>query len=324
MTVPIIGLTPGDPAGVGPEILLRLLAEPSRLPPARFIIFAPLELLSSWSEILGFGADFPEKLVNNQKVNLRETGHMLSQLKPGIATAETGLASFNYFKAGVESALKGELTALVTGPVSKAAWHQAGLRFKGHTDYLEGLFPQAIMSFWSRRLKTALFTHHLPLSGAIQQVKKEPLLKFLLNLNAHLKKWNTGVRTLLVCGLNPHAGEEGLCGQEEIQEISPAVSQARESGLEVEGPFPPDTVFLQALDREDRMVVCLYHDQALIPFKLLAFDSGVNLTLGLPFIRTSPDHGTAFELAGKGIARVDSFREAIQLAWQLSRTDMKS
>jgi Pyridoxal phosphate biosynthesis protein len=175
------------------------------------------------------------------------------------------------------------------------------------------------MSFWSERLRLALFTHHLPLKEAIDRLRKESLIKFLLNLDRSLKSWNLGIKEILICGLNPHAGEAGIMGMEEQKDVIRALIEGRNRKLNLIGPFPPDTIFLQAVDRPDRLVVCLYHDQGLIPFKLLSFQSGVNLTLGLPFIRTSPDHGTAFDLAGKGLASYSSLKAALWLAWKASR-----
>jgi 4-hydroxythreonine-4-phosphate dehydrogenase len=319
MSLPVIGLTLGDPAGVGPDIILRLFQDPSRLPPAKFIVFGQKKIVIERSRLLNLPSDWLRGGLPEKEIIFLETGQPLEEVQTGSPSAETGSASFSFFQAAVESAIKGRIQALVTGPISKNSWQLAGIKFRGHTEYLESLFPEAIMSFWSRRLRLALYTHHVPMKEAVVRIKKEPLVTFFFNLNRQLRRWNMGIEELLVCGLNPHAGEEGTIGLEEEEEIFPAVAEARSCNLRISGPFPADTIFLKALDRPETMAVALYHDQALIPFKLVSFETGVNLTLGLPFIRTSPDQGTAFDLAGKGLASPESFKEALRMAFELSK-----
>jgi 4-hydroxythreonine-4-phosphate dehydrogenase len=203
---------------------------------------------------------------------------------------------------------------MVTAPVSKAGWHLAGVPWRGHTEYLEHFYPGAVMSFWSDRLRVALLSHHVPLREALTKVRKDALLGYFRVLHQSAGRVPAGPREFLVPGLNPHAGENGLLGGEEEREIRPAVDAARAEGIDVSGPYPPDTVFRMALGRPERMVAALYHDQGLIAFKLESFETGVNATLGLPFVRTSPDHGTAFDIAGKGLADPRSMMEAIRLA----------
>jgi 4-hydroxythreonine-4-phosphate dehydrogenase len=170
------------------------------------------------------------------------------------------------------------------------------------------------MSFWSDRLRVALLSHHLPLAEALGLVRKDVLLDFFRALNQGVRGIKDGPREFLVPGLNPHAGEEGLLGEEEEREIRPAVEIARNEGIHISGPFPPDTVFRRAIGRPEVLVAALFHDQGLIPFKLEAFEAGASATLGLPFVRTSPDHGTAFDIAGKGMANPESMIEALRLA----------
>jgi 4-hydroxythreonine-4-phosphate dehydrogenase len=176
------------------------------------------------------------------------------------------------------------------------------------------------MTFWSDRLKVALFSHHRPLKEALADVRKEALLAFLRSLDRSLDRLPGAPYRLLVAGLNPHAGEAGRLGREEIEEIGPAVEAAAAEGIAASGPFPPDTVFLKARGEPDAVAVALYHDQGLIAFKLEAFATGVNATLGLPFVRTSPDHGTAFDIAGRGVADPGSLEEAVRLAAAFSAT----
>jgi len=168
--------------------------------------------------------------------------------------------------------------------------------------------------FWSEALKVVLYTHHIPLREALERVKERSLLEFFQILQKELKKVPLPDYELLIAGLNPHAGEEGLMGSEEGEEILPAIETAKKKCILISGPYPPDAVFRKALNQPDKIVIALYHDQGLIPFKILAFEKGINVTLGLPFVRTSPCHGTAFDIAGKGIANPESMIEAIKLA----------
>lgn len=172
------------------------------------------------------------------------------------------------------------------------------------------------MSFFSPRLNVALYTHHIPLKKALGKIRKNDLTAYFADLKRSADK--IGRYQFLMSGLNPHAGEKGMLGNEEINEIIPAMEKARVDGMDIRGPFPPDTVCLKAMDQSDKIVVSLYHDQGLVAFKLIAFDSGVNVTLGLPFVRTSPDHGTAFDIAGTGRADPGSMREALRLAADFS------
>jgi 4-hydroxythreonine-4-phosphate dehydrogenase len=218
----------------------------------------------------------------------------------------------------VGEARQGRLGAVVTAPISKESWHLAGLSWKGHTEYLDSLFPGAIMTFWSDRMRVALLSHHLPLREALGLVKADILCRFFIHLHRCLESAGETGFELAVAGLNPHAGEGGLLGTEEEKEIRPAVERARAEGLRISGPWPPDVIFRQALDRPDQVVVALYHDQGLIAFKMASFETGVNVSLGLPFIRTSPDHGTAFDIAGQGKADPESLRQALCLGRRLA------
>ena len=203
---------------------------------------------------------------------------------------------------------------LVSGTVDE----MAGVAFRGHTEYLEQFYPDAIMTFWSEKLIVALLSHHLPLKTALEKIDKDGLVRFVSVLRASVEKARPGAYRFLMAGLNPHAGENGLLGSEETDVIGPAVEATRAAGADISGPHAPDVVFRLAYGRPRRIVIALYHDQGLIPFKLEAFDTGVNVTLGLPFIRSSPDHGTAFDIAGKHLANPQSMFEAIRLAAELS------
>jgi 4-hydroxythreonine-4-phosphate dehydrogenase len=320
----MIGITLGDPGGIGPEIILKAFSSESSLDHSKYILFGSRSVIEKEKKLLGLDLEIPDH-EEDQKgsspyISLYDTSESLQDLKKGVPSSENGIASFQYFEEGVKAAQKGIIRSLVTGPISKHSWSLAGIHWAGHTDYLAHFYPQVIMSFWSERIKVALFTHHIPLSKAVQKIKKEDLLEFFLSLYDYLNRAQIKKFQLLAAGLNPHAGEQGLLGSEEIQEIFPAVEAAQKMGIPISGPFPPDIIFRKAMDQHDKIVIALYHDQGLIPFKLEEFETGVNITLGLPFLRTSPDHGTAFDIAGKGIASPESMIEAIQWAHKLSNT----
>lgn len=322
MSLPRIGITLGDPAGIGPETVLKALSLKNSLPEISYVLFGSSSVIEEEKRALGLDIDIPssEKMKDSRSpsIALFEIDFPLKTVKKGLPSEENGKASFLFFERAVEEAKKGNLQALVTAPVSKHSWNLAGLKWSGHTDYLSRLFPQAIMSFWSDKLKVVLFSHHLPLKRAVEKISKADLLDFFISLYQTIEKIQPDTYRFLVAGLNPHAGEQGLLGTEEEEEIIPAVLEAQKKGMRISGPFPPDVVFRMSLNQQDKIVIALYHDQGLIPFKLESFERGVNVTLGLPFIRTSPDHGTAFDIAGRGVANPDSMVEAIKLAYELS------
>ncbi len=317
MTVPRIGVTPGDPGGIGPEVVVKILSRPSLLPPAAYVLFADPRLVEAEEKRLGLRLTTREWRVSGPVeagVFLAPVPARAGAVVTGRVSAENGESSFRVFETAVDEARTGRLEAVVTAPVSKAAWDLAGHPFRGHTDYLARFYPAAIMAFWSDRLKVALLSHHRPLREAVAAVRKDALADFFRSLHRALGRVPGGPFEIVVAGLNPHAGEEGYLGREEEDEIKPAIEAVRAEGVPITGPFPPDTVFLTAMGRKETVVAALYHDQGLIAFKLEAFATGVNVTLGLPFVRTSPDHGTAFDIAGKGIADSRSMEEAVRLA----------
>lgn len=309
MTPPKIGITLGDPGGIGPEVVLKSLANLSSLPEAHYVLFGSRSVIENEREALDLRISLP-----SETVSLRDIPAPPDPPGIGSPTAANGSLSFRYFESAVREAREGRLLAIVTAPVSKRSWDLAGLTWAGHTEYLTRLFPGAIMFFWSEELKVALFTHHIPLKLALEEVEEKSLLRFIMKLHENMSRIPIEDFKFLVSGLNPHAGEEGLLGTEEREKMLPAIAAARSMGVPIAGPFPPDVVFREALHKPDKIVIALYHDQGLIPFKLHAFHSGVNVTLGLPFVRTSPDHGTAFDIAGKNIADPTSMIEAIRLA----------
>lgn len=322
MSLPRIGITLGDPGGIGPEIVIKSLKNRSSLPQAHYVLFGDPSILAEEEKALGISLNwrcYDEKEDPKEAgISLKEINAPFASAKKRSASGENGLASFRFFEEAVGLARKGELESVVTAPISKLSWELGGISWRGHTEYLEQFYPEAMMTFWSEKLTVALLSHHLPLKEALKRVKKKNLLKFFRVLRQSAEKARRGPYELLVAGLNPHAGEDGLLGDEEKKEIIPAVEEARSQGLPVSGPYPPDVIFRRALGHPEKIVVALYHDQGLIAFKLEAFETGVNVTLGMPFIRSSPDHGTAFDIAGKGRANPVSMVEAIRLAVELS------
>ena len=323
MTLPTIGITLGDPGGIGTEVTLKAIVHNLTLPEVRIVLFGSRFVVEKEMQSLGLSLDIPSCTepvsINPPRLSFYEVDNSIQSLQRGSPSAINGEASFHFFEAAVQKARDGFLHSIVTAPISKHSWSLAGLPYAGHTEYLAQIFPQAIMAFWSERLKVALLSHHIPLTKAVQRIKKDELLDFFLHLRQTLSGTKLKTYRFLVAGLNPHAGEEGLMGLEELEEITPAIAEARNKGMPIEGPFSPDVVFRKALGQPETMVIALYHDQGLIPFKMVAFDEGVNFTLGLPFVRTSPDHGTAFDIAGRGVANPMSMIEAINLTTQLEK-----
>jgi 4-hydroxythreonine-4-phosphate dehydrogenase len=288
-TTPRIGITLGDCAGIGPEIV-ELALKSGRVP------------------------DSTEYVVLGRQPNC----------KPGEPTSETARAAAAALEEAVTLARRGELEAIVTGPVHKARMYEVGFRFPGQTEFFAERcgVKNFAMCLTGGKLTVALVTAHIPLRKVPRALKHSEIVRVGLLLAEFLRSRGKNAPRIALAGLNPHAGESGKLGVEEIEVIAPAVQQLqsriedRES--EIVGPVSPDTVFHRAIEGEFDAVLCMYHDQGLIPLKLHAFHSGVNVTLGLPFSRTSPDHGTAFEIAGKGIARPDSMIAAINLAVELT------
>jgi 4-hydroxythreonine-4-phosphate dehydrogenase len=285
---PIVAITAGDPAGIGPEIARKAADDPRVRAVCEPVIYGP-----------------------------PDTSHF----EPGILSAEAGRAAYNAICAAVRDALDGRVSAIATAPVNKLGFSRAGLHWKGHTDLLADLThaPRVAMLFWSEPLKVVLATVHVPLAE-VPRLLTRTLLGEIIDLTAReLPRFGIVRPRLALAGLNPHAGEEGLLGSEETQVLRPAVEDARGRGIAIDGPFPGDTIFGRATRGEFDAVIACYHDQGLIPVKLVAFGRAVNVTLGLPIVRTSVDHGTAFDIAGKGIADPSSMIEAVLLAVRLSK-----
>jgi 4-hydroxythreonine-4-phosphate dehydrogenase len=325
---PIVGITLGDPAGVGPEISIKTFLEDSVFEFCKPLLIGDLRILREISRQLGVNVKF--RSVNSPCEIRGERGLVelidmenvdLEKLMLGRASAESGRASIEYVEKAVEYALKGEIDAMATSPINKKAINMAGSKYIGHTEMLAGLcgVNEPLTMFWVRDMKIFFLTRHMPLIEAIKAVKKARIIDMSLRIKEALHRIGIENPRIAIAALNPHAGEEDLMGREESDEIIPAVKELQDMGLNVSGPVPADSVFHQALERKYDAVLSLYHDQGHIAAKTLDFYGSVAVTLGLPFIRTSVDHGTAYDIAGKGVANPKSLIEAVKLAAALSK-----
>ena len=288
--LPRVGLTSGDPAGIGPEIAERAARDPG---------------VTAVCEPVVYGA---------------ETDYAAGAIQPGVASAAGGRAAFGVVCRAAADAQAGRIDAVATGPISKTALRRAGLPWRGHTDLLAHLTGAAdvAMMFHADRLRVILATVHIPLAEVPTQLTRQRVKRTIELAAAELPRFGYPSPRLAVAGLNPHAGEQGIMGHEDEQVLRPAIDAQRARGVDVVGPLPGDTVFVRAVNGEFDAVVACYHDQGLIPVKLLAFGSAVNVTLGLPIVRTSVDHGTAYDIAGRGIADPSSMIAAVRLAAKLA------
>ncbi|MFH1799028.1 MAG: 4-hydroxythreonine-4-phosphate dehydrogenase PdxA [Candidatus Omnitrophota bacterium] len=316
MTKPLIYITMGDPSGIGPEVIIKALAGREIKALADFVVIGDSNLLREEARALG------EELMN---IEDPDPSHPLKRVIPGKPTeegAKKGLKSLDKALELIRALPRGQSKALVTAPVSKELINRVYPGFTGHTEYLRDAFSlkSVTMVLTGRKLCVVPVTRHIPLKAVPLKLTKELILTALLDVakNRELICAKKDV-TIGVCALNPHSGEGGSIGREEIEIISPAIKEAKKFYPKITGPISADTIFYKAFKKQIDIVVSMYHDQGLAPFKMVDFDYGVNLTLGLPFIRTSPDHGTAFDIAGKGIADSKSMEEAIKLALRAVR-----
>ncbi|MEM2965205.1 MAG: 4-hydroxythreonine-4-phosphate dehydrogenase PdxA [Candidatus Bathyarchaeia archaeon] len=331
---PIVAVTMGDPAGIGPEVACKALASRGVRVVCRPLLIGDGDSLTEALKISKLSlrlnmvqepsqARFQRGVIDI--INMGNVDH--EQLEVGRPQASAGKASIEYVEKAVSLALKGEVDAVATAPISKEAIWMAGYRYPGHTELLAQLTNtrEYAMMLYSKKLKVVHVSTHVSLRQAIDLVKK-PRIRVAIRLSHQaLRSMGYSNPRIAVAGLNPHAGESGIFGDEEIEEISPAVAEAREEGFETYGPFPPDTVFYRALRGEFDCVVAMYHDQGHIPVKSLGFQKGVNVTLGLPIIRTSVDHGTAWDKAAARLGNADpgSMIEAIKLAAKMAQSKWK-
>lgn len=311
MTQPRLAITIGDPAGIGPEIVLKALADPTILELAQHVIVGDRVALER------AGDTAAASLLRQDNVSLVDPGSLgqTPGWETGKLSAICGAAAVSYVKAATEMCLRGEAAAIVTAPLNKEAVTLSGLPFTGHTEYIAALCgaPESRMLLINDRLAVVHVTTHVPLRQACEASSERILRTIELGCHAMLRLGFAAPR-IAVCGLNPHAGEHGLFGSEDVAQIGPAIAEARRRGIPCDGPLPADTLFFTAARGRYDLVVAMYHDQGHVPMKLLDFEGTVNISLGLPVIRTSVDHGTAYDIAGKNKADPRSLKAAIRRA----------
>ena len=285
MSLPRIGITAGDPAGIGPEIARKAMADPR---------------VVAVCEPLYYGSQQP--------------------FAPGVLSAGAGQAAYETIVRAVRDAQAGGIHGIATAPINKEALALAGVPWRGHTEMLASLTnaSNVAMMFWSDKLRVVLATIHIPLASVPAALTIDSVSGIIELTNRELPRFGITRPRLALAGLNPHAGEHGILGHEETDVLEPAVARSAKAGVDIAGPFPGDTIFLRAIRGEFDAVIACYHDQGLIPIKMAAFGEAVNVTLGLPIIRTSVDHGTAFDIAGKDMADPESMVQAVLLAAKLA------
>lgn len=319
-----IALTMGDPCGIGPELIVKCFADPAWMQRHPAVVVGDLGVLRAaarrWAPGLAVRAAGHAARGAPGVMAVVQAGRLASPPPCGQVSAEAGRAAARAVERAVALVEAGEVAGLCTAPLNKAALAAAGVAFPGHTEMLAALTGtrEVGMVLATPALKTILVSVHCALREAIARLTSESVLATIRLAHRTLRAWGLAAPRIAVAGLNPHAGEEGLFGHEDLALIAPAVRQARAEGLDASGPHPPDTVFMRARRGEYDIVVAQYHDQGLIPVKLLGIEDGVNITAGLPFVRTSPDHGTAFDIAGRGIADPASLKAALAMAHRLA------
>jgi 4-hydroxythreonine-4-phosphate dehydrogenase len=322
-----LGITMGDPAGVGPEIICKALAS---LPPeqrADIRVFGSRAHLERANLLCATELTFRDSggAAPPAPVIVVDTpSEGCDAIAPGVASAAGGRAAYAYVAAAVSAALRGEIDVIVTAPLNKFALHQAGYEFSGHTELLAHLTgaPSSFMLLASEKLSAIHVSTHVALAEAVRRATTERVLATIRVGHDHYRRMGVERPRIAVAGLNPHCGEGGLFGNDEAERIEPAIARARQEGVAVEGPIPGDTVFYRAMRGEFDLVVAQYHDQGHIPTKLVAFETTVNVSLGLPIGRTSVDHGTAFDIAWTGVARYENMLSAIAYARRMAREPM--
>ncbi|MFQ5826689.1 MAG: 4-hydroxythreonine-4-phosphate dehydrogenase PdxA [Dehalococcoidia bacterium] len=323
---PIIAITTGDPAGIGPEIVLKAMGAAEVYDVCLPLVIGAPAVLSWMATHLGLNIDIrswsscPEALWRAGTANVLSVGSLEPQhVAVGEVSASTGRAAMEYVSEAARLALSGEVAAIVTGPISKEAARLAGYPDMGHMEFfarITGVKRQATMLV-ADTLRVVHLSTHKSLREAYGFVTREGILDKVLLIYQCFRKWGFEQPRIGVAALNPHAGEGGLLGTEELEQIAPAVADARQLGIEVTGPIPADVIFSKAIAGEFDVVLAMYHDQGHIPIKTHNFERSVSVALGLPFVRASVDHGTAFDIAGKGVASPDSLIQAIKVASQL-------
>ncbi|MFW5774764.1 MAG: 4-hydroxythreonine-4-phosphate dehydrogenase PdxA [Chitinivibrionales bacterium] len=317
---PLLAITMGDPAGIGPEIAVKACSRLSARHLSRLLIIGELPILTKWRDEL-----CPDRAVNpitsvdqlkRDAINILSLDIVAaSNFKEGQVSASCGKASFEYITRAIELAMQGTIQGVVTCPINKESLHMAGITFPGHTEIFARYTrtDDYTMMFLLDNVAVVHVTTHCSLIRALELIRAPRVLKNITLLDGALRRMGLDSPRIAVGGVNPHAGENGLFGREEIDHVAPAIKQARAAGIDVAGPFPPDTVFMRAFKGEFDGVVSMLHDHGFVALKSRDFERGVNITVGLPIVRTSVGHGTAFDIAGLGIASPQSLLEAIRV-----------
>ncbi|CAN5518892.1 4-hydroxythreonine-4-phosphate dehydrogenase PdxA [soil metagenome] len=326
-----LALTLGEPAGIGPDIAITAWLKRRELDVPVFYLIGDSAFIAERARVLGVNITVADASPENaaeifaDALPIVKTG-IAATAKPGHPDDSSATAAIASIRHAVADVIAGRASAVVTNPIAKSVLYRAGFSHPGHTEFLaqlaaavNGLVPHPVMMLWSPELAVVPVTIHLPLRDAITQLTSDLIVKTGRIVAADLKA-RLGIASprLAISGLNPHAGEDGTLGTEDQSIIAPAIATLRSDGIDVRGPLPADTMFHAAARKTYDCAICMYHDQALIPIKTIAFDDGVNVTLGLPFIRTSPDHGTAFDIAGTGRANPSSLIAALRLAARMA------
>lgn len=317
---PIIGITIGDPSGCGPEISLKALNNKETLEKCIPILIGDKTVINRAMKIVN--CNFELNIIKNMTdyldgmINLISLDNMSNCYEFGKVQPQCGKAAFDYIKQAIEFALDGKIDAVVTGPINKEALNSAGIHYSGHTEIFADLTgtKEYAMLLTGGPLKVIHVTTHVSMREACDRIKRERVYSVIKLANKAMIELGIKNPKIAVAGFNAHSGENGLFGDQEIKEIIPAIEEARENGIDVSGPISPDTIFVHCKNGKYDIAVAMYHDQGHIPLKLLDFMGGVNITIGLPIIRTSVDHGTAFGKAGKGTADESSMISAIKMA----------
>ncbi|WP_035587343.1 4-hydroxythreonine-4-phosphate dehydrogenase PdxA [Hippea jasoniae] len=334
MSKPILGVSMGDAAGIGPEIILKQIIYENNSK-YKLIIFGKKSVFEFYLDL--FNLAMPINTITtvesiNQEykegeINIIEVeGELPDPLPVGRLSGQCGDVAFRSFKAAVDAAKSDYIDAIITAPINKEAINLAGHKYMGHTDALAEMTNTTdyVMMLAAKRFRIALVTTHIPLKDVPKHITTQKVLKTIEIVHSDLNKW-FGIENpqIAIAGLNPHSSDGGIMGDEEELFIKPAIRKAKEKGIAIEGPFPADTMFIKNKSTKFDCFICMYHDQGLPVLKALYFDTSVNITLGIPIIRTSPDHGTAFDIAGKFIASHKSFSEAIKQAYRMARWKQK-
>lgn len=329
MTKPIIGIPMGDPAGIGPEIIVKALRDKNIYEICNPLVIGDAEIIKKAALICNTAAKIniisssKDGGYNENTINIIDLKNIdITNFEYGTVQAQNGRAAYEYIKKSIELALSNEITSIATTPINKPALKAANVDFIGHTEILAGLTNtiDPLTMFEVRGMRVFFLTRHVSLKKACEMITKERLLDYIDRCTEALKSLGVSDGTMAVAGLNPHSGDNCLFGTEDEEFIKPAVSAAKEQGYDVEGPIGADSVFHLALKGRYNSVLSLYHDQGHIATKTLDFERTIAITLGLPFLRTSVDHGTAYDIAGKGIASEVSMVEAILLAGKYSES----